>query len=84
MICYNLPIMARILHLHTYFLFPFAIDKEVASLGHGEHTSKEGFLIHRMFDTRYYLMAIVALFYRASLLDFAQKTALVSRRLYRD
>src|SRR5437867_2876752 len=84
MICYNLPIMARILHLHTYFLFPFAIDKEVASLGHGEHTSKEGFLIHRMFDTRYYLMAIVALFYRACLLDFAQKTALVSRRLYRD
>jgi len=37
-----------------------------------------------MFDTRYYLMAIVALFYRATLLDYAQKTALVSRRLYRD
>ena len=50
----------------------------------GEHDVKEGFLIHRMFDTRYYLMAIVALFYRATLLDFAQKTALVSRRLFRD
>jgi hypothetical protein len=50
----------------------------------GEHAVQEGFLIHRMFDTRYYLMAIVALFYRATLLDYAQKTALVSRRLYRD
>ena len=50
----------------------------------GEHAVREGFLIHRMFDTRYYLMAIVALFYRATLLDYAQKTALVSRRLYRD
>ncbi len=50
----------------------------------GEHVVKEGFLIHRMFDTRYYLMAVVALFYRATMLDFAQKTALVSRRLFRD
>jgi hypothetical protein len=50
----------------------------------GEHVLQEGFLIHRMFDTRYYLMALVALFYRATLLDFAQKTAIVSRRLYRE
>jgi hypothetical protein len=50
----------------------------------GEHQAKEGFLIHRMFDSRYYLMAIIALFYRATLLDFAQKTALVARGLYHD
>lgn len=50
----------------------------------GEHQVQEGALIHRMFDTRYYLMAIVALFYRATLLNFAEKIALVSRRLYRD
>jgi hypothetical protein len=43
---------------------------------------KEGFLIHRMFNTRYYLMAIIALFYRATLLDFAEKSALVSKQLY--
>ncbi|MFB3924143.1 MAG: hypothetical protein ACE145_20670 [Terriglobia bacterium] len=49
-----------------------------------EHILREGFLIHRMFDTRYYLMALVALFYRATLLDFAERTALVSKRLYLD
>jgi hypothetical protein len=49
-----------------------------------EHQLREGFLIHRMFDTRYYLMAIVALFYRATLLNFNERTALVSKRLYLD
>jgi hypothetical protein len=49
-----------------------------------EHSLREGFLIHRMFDTRYYLMAIIALFYRATLLDFAERAALVSKRLYLD
>jgi hypothetical protein len=48
----------------------------------GSHALVEGDLIHRMFNTRYYLMAIVALFYRATLLDFAEKSALVSKRLY--
>ncbi|HBY63571.1 MAG TPA: hypothetical protein DEH78_27415, partial [Solibacterales bacterium] len=37
-----------------------------------------------MFDTRYYLMAVVALFYRATVLDFAERTALTSKRLYND
>jgi len=45
---------------------------------------REGFLIHRMFNTRYYLMTLVALFYRATLLDFAERAALVSKRLYLD
>jgi len=48
-----------------------------------EHELREGFLVHRMFRSRYYLTVIVALFYRASLLDFSERTALVARRLYR-
>jgi hypothetical protein len=50
----------------------------------GLHLASEGPLIQRMFNTRYYLMAVVALFYRATLLDFAENVALVSRRLYQD
>jgi len=46
-----------------------------------EHQLREGFLVHRMFMSRYYLTAIVALFYRATLLDFSERTALVSRVL---
>ncbi|MEK7403836.1 MAG: hypothetical protein AAB225_01890 [Acidobacteriota bacterium] len=49
-----------------------------------EHRLREGFLIHRMFDSRYYLMTLVALFYRATLLNFNERTALVSKRLYLD
>lgn len=41
-------------------------------------------LVHRMFTTRYYLMMLVALFYRATLLDVAERTALVSKVLYLD
>ncbi len=49
-----------------------------------DHLLQEGFLIHRMFLSRYYLMALIALFYRVTLLDFAERTALVSRRLDQD
>ncbi|MBL8219652.1 MAG: hypothetical protein JNL62_10500 [Bryobacterales bacterium] len=49
-----------------------------------EHELREGFLIHRMFDGRYYLMAMVALFYRATLLHFAEISAQVSKTLYLD
>ena len=82
----NAHVYRRWAHEGTYYGFT-SYSNVTLALGvydRGEHVSQEGFLIHRMFDTRYYLMAIVALFYRASLLDFAQKTALVSRRLYRD
>jgi hypothetical protein len=48
-----------------------------------EHELREGFLVHRMFMSRYYLTVVVALFYRATLLDFSERTALVSRLLYR-
>jgi Mg2+ and Co2+ transporter CorA len=37
-----------------------------------------------MFNTRYYLMTQVALFYRATLLDFSERTALVSKQLHQD
>lgn len=46
-----------------------------------EHQLREGFLVHRMFMSRYYLTLVVALFYRATLLDFSERTALVSRAL---
>lgn len=49
-----------------------------------DHRLEEGFLIHRLFDSRYYLMQIIGLFYRATLLDFSERVALVSRRLYVD
>ncbi|MBI4903713.1 MAG: hypothetical protein HY820_08760 [Acidobacteria bacterium] len=49
-----------------------------------EHELREGFLVHRMFDGRYYLMAMVALFYRATLLHFAETSAEVSKILYLD
>ncbi len=50
----------------------------------GGHQLREGFLIHRMFNRRYYLMTVVALFYRATLLMFNEKTALISKLLYHD
>jgi len=40
--------------------------------------------VERAFHTRYYLMAVIALFYRAVLLDFSERGALVSRRLLLD
>jgi hypothetical protein len=38
--------------------------------------------VYRMFKTKNYLIALIALFYRASLLDFAKESALVSRQLF--
>jgi len=40
--------------------------------------------VFRKFQTHYYLMTVVALFYRAVLLDFHERSALVSRRLLLD
>ena len=73
-------------HQGTYYGFT-SYSNITATLGTfdcDQHVLREGFLIHRMFDTRYYLMALVALFYRATLLDFEERTALVSKRLYLD
>ena len=57
----------------------------------GDHSSTPGsepmqteLGVDRKFHTRYYLMAVIALFYRAVLLDFSERGALVSRRLLLD
>ncbi len=73
-------------HQGTYYGFTSYsnISATIGQFECDEHTLREGFLVHRMFSTRYYLMALVALFYRATLLDFAERTALVSKRLFLD
>src|SRR5271166_4865503 len=40
--------------------------------------------VFRTFQTHYYLITVVALFYRGVLLDFHERSALVSRRLLQD
>lgn len=73
-------------HQGTYYGFTSysAVTAAIGQFDCDEHQLREGFLIHRMFDTRYYLMTLVALFYRATLLSFNERTALVSKRLYLD
>jgi hypothetical protein len=73
-------------HQGTFYGFSgySSITSTVGEFEADEHTLREGFLIHRMFCTRYYLMQIISLFYRATLLDFAERTALVSKRIFRD
>jgi hypothetical protein len=73
-------------HQGTYYGFTSYsnITGTIGSFDCDEHQLREGFLIHRMFTSRYYLMALVALFYRATLLDFSERTALVSKQLYLD
>lgn len=77
-------VYTRWAHEGTYYGFTSysSITTAIGTRDRDEHLAREGFLIHRMFSTRYYLMTIVALFYRATLLDFAERTALVSRALY--
>lgn len=73
-------------HQGTYYGFTSYsnITAAIGTFDCDEHLLREGFLVHRMFNTRYYLMALVALFYRATLLDFSERTALVSKQLYLD
>jgi len=79
-------VYTRWAHEGTYYGFSSYshVSCTIGAQDRGEHVVREGFLIHRMFNSRYYLMAIIALFYRATLLDFARKTALVARALYHD
>jgi hypothetical protein len=44
--------------------------------------SEGALLVHRMFSSKNHLIAIIALFYRATLLDFLKESALVSRQLF--
>jgi hypothetical protein len=73
-------------HQGTYYGFTSysSITATVGTFDCDEHQLREGFLVHRMFNTRYYLMTLVALFYRATLLDFSERTALVSKQLHQD
>jgi len=76
----------RWIHQGTYYGFTSYsnVTCTIGAFDCDEHELREGFLIHRMFNTRYFLMAMVSLFYRATLLDFAERTALVSRQLFKD
>jgi hypothetical protein len=79
-------IYRRWAHAGTYYGFT-SYSSATTALGESDcdlHALREGFLIHRMFNTRYYLMSLIALFYRATLLEFAERTALISKRIYRD
>jgi len=82
----DMQLYRRWAHQGTYYGFTSysSIATTVGSFDCDEHDLREGFLIHRMFQTRYYLMAVVTLFYRATLLGFSERTALVSKRLYHD
>jgi len=73
-------------HQGTYYGFTSYSNVTIAfgQTDCDDHQLREGFLIHRMFGSRYYLMALIALFYRATLLDLAETTALVTRRLNQD
>lgn len=72
-------------HQGTYYGFTSYSNVTccIGSFNAGEHLLDEGFLIYRMFRGRYYIASIAALFYRATLLDFAEEAALVSRHLFR-
>jgi hypothetical protein len=50
--------------------------------GTGDSTVASEHVVHRMFRTKNLLIAVIALFYRASLLGFAEESALVSRQLF--
>ena len=82
----NRQLYKRWSHQGTYYGFTTYsnVTTCVGEFECGEHKLTEGFLVYRMFLTRYYLMAQVSLFYRATLLEFAERTALVSRRLFQD
>jgi len=73
-------------HTGTYYGYTSysSVTTTIGTSDRDLHSLREGFLIHRMFRTRYYLMAMIALFYRATLLEFAERTALVSKRIFRD
>jgi hypothetical protein len=58
------------------------VSSTIGICDRGENLPSEGALIHRMFNIRYYLMALIALFFRATLLSLAERVALVSEDLY--
>lgn len=73
-------------HEGTYYGFTSYSSIAITLLDRvsSETMDRRSTIVHKAFDTRYYLMGLVALFYRATLLDFAERTALVSKHLYLD
>jgi len=68
-------------------LGPAAMEKDEARdhlSGPSVMQSRDDLEVVRAFHTRYYLMTVVALSYRPVLLDFNERSALVSKRLLQD
>lgn len=67
---------------HQGTLYGATSYSNVTSVLSCPETSTANSLVYRMFKTKNHLIAVIALFYRASLLDFAKESALVSRQLF--
>ena len=63
-------------------LYGMTAYSSVTSTLAGPGTGDPPDVVHRMFRSKHLLMAVIALFYRASLLGFAEESALVSRQLF--
>lgn len=67
---------------HHGTLFGMTSYSNVTSMLESPEEAGTEHLVYRMFKTKNLLIAVIALFYRASLLDFAKESALVSRQLF--
>ncbi len=67
---------------HQGTLYGMTAYSSVTSTLAGPGTGDAADVVHRMFRSKHLLMAVIALFYRASLLGFAEESALVSRQLF--
>ena len=67
---------------HEGTLYGATAYSNVASVFSSDEAEGADHLVHRMFSTKYLRLAIIALFYRTCLLDFAKESALVSRQLF--
>lgn len=71
-------------HQGTYFGFTSYSNVALTFTGVSAGPLHTDRLVHRVFNSRYYMISIIALFYRCTLLDYSEQTALVSKRLYID
>jgi hypothetical protein len=76
----NKHVYRRWQHLGT--LYGMTAYSNVTSTLALPETADPAHVVHRMFRGRNLLLSGIALFYRASLLDFAEESALVSRQLF--
>ena len=67
---------------HQGTLYGMTAYSNVTSTLASPEAADPAHVVHRMFRGRNLLIAVIALFYRASLLDFAEESALVSRLLF--